>query len=108
MQEIIEQKGKPCCINMISSSDKEYLGGLEKIVQRERRTKLREEHLLSQQHSNQVTERHEPKDAKAKKGKVEEKTEEQLEQERLANEALLAELESSEEEVDEIEQLIQK
>lgn len=30
MQEIIEQKGKPCCINMISDDDRKYLANLEK------------------------------------------------------------------------------
>ena len=25
MEEIIEQKGKPCCINMISNDDKKFL-----------------------------------------------------------------------------------
>ena len=30
MQEIIEQKGKPCCINMITDDDKKFLNGLKK------------------------------------------------------------------------------
>jgi hypothetical protein len=28
MQEIIEQKGKPCCINMITEDDKKFLANL--------------------------------------------------------------------------------
>jgi len=28
MEEIIEQKGKPCCINMISNDDKKFLQNL--------------------------------------------------------------------------------
>jgi hypothetical protein len=30
MQEMIEAKGKPCCINMINSADKNLLGNLSK------------------------------------------------------------------------------
>ena len=30
MKEIIEQKGKPCCINMIADSDRKFLANLEK------------------------------------------------------------------------------
>jgi hypothetical protein len=30
MQEIIEAKGKPCCINMINSADKSFLTNLSK------------------------------------------------------------------------------
>ena len=29
MKEIIEQKGKPCCINMITDSDRKFLANLE-------------------------------------------------------------------------------
>ena len=32
MQEIIEQKGKPCCINMITQDDKKFLANLEKLA----------------------------------------------------------------------------
>lgn len=39
MQEIIEQKGKPCCINMISDDDRKYLANLEKMAQKEARAK---------------------------------------------------------------------
>lgn len=34
MKEIIEQKGKPCCINMISEGDKKFLADLEKAAQK--------------------------------------------------------------------------
>lgn len=30
MREIIEQKGKPCCINMITDEDNKFLNGLKK------------------------------------------------------------------------------
>jgi len=43
MQEIIEQKGKPCCINMISDDDRKYLANLEKMAQKEARAKARAE-----------------------------------------------------------------
>lgn len=42
MKEIIEQKGKPCCINMISDGDKKFLADLEKAAQKETRAKARE------------------------------------------------------------------
>jgi len=45
MKEIIEQKGKPCCINMIADSDKAYLAGLERAAQKEQRAKARAEAL---------------------------------------------------------------
>jgi hypothetical protein len=32
MAEIIEQKGKPCCINMITDSDRKFLSNLDKIA----------------------------------------------------------------------------
>ena len=43
MSEIIEQKGKPCCINMISDDDRKYLANLEKMAQKEARAKARAE-----------------------------------------------------------------
>ena len=43
MQEIIEQKGKPCCINMITDSDKKFLDGLAKAAAKEARAKARAE-----------------------------------------------------------------
>ena len=43
MQEIIEQKGKPCCLNMISDDDKKFLANLQKIAQKEARAKARAE-----------------------------------------------------------------
>ena len=43
MQEIIEQKGKPCCINMITESDKKFLDGLAKAAAKEARAKARAE-----------------------------------------------------------------
>jgi len=43
MQEIIEQKGKPCCINMITDSDKKFLDGLAKAASKEARAKARAE-----------------------------------------------------------------
>lgn len=42
MKEIIEQKGKPCCINMISDKDKKFLADLDKTKRREARAKARE------------------------------------------------------------------
>lgn len=47
MQEIIEQKGKPCCINMISEEDKKYLANLEKQALKEARAKARAEAALA-------------------------------------------------------------
>ena len=43
MQEIIEQKGKPCCINMISDEDRKFLNGLEMAAKKEERAKARAE-----------------------------------------------------------------
>ena len=43
MQEIIEQKGKPCCINMITDEDKKFLANLEKIAAKAARQKARAE-----------------------------------------------------------------
>jgi len=43
MMEIIEQKGKPCCINMISDGDRKFLANLERGVQKEARAKARAE-----------------------------------------------------------------
>lgn len=111
MQEIIEQKGKPCCINMISDSDKKYLGDLAKAALKVKRAKLRAEALEQQNNNQPITSDREPvKEVKGgKKGKHEEiKTEEQLAAEQAEHEALQELLEESEEEVDEIEQLIQK
>ena len=42
MKEIIEQKGKPCCINMITEEDNKFLADIEKIKQKELRAKARE------------------------------------------------------------------
>ena len=47
MQEIIEQKGKPCCINMISDDDKKYLAHLAKMAAKEARAKARAEAALA-------------------------------------------------------------
>ena len=43
MQEVIEQKGKPCCINMISDDDRKFLANLEKQAAKEARAKARAE-----------------------------------------------------------------
>ena len=43
MQEVIEQKGKPCCINMISDDDRKFLANLEKAAAKEARAKARAE-----------------------------------------------------------------
>lgn len=43
MKEIIEQKGKPCCINMITESDRRFLANLDKQAQKEARAKARED-----------------------------------------------------------------
>ena len=47
MQEIIEQKGKPCCINMISDDDRKYLANLEKQAQKEAKAKAKAEAALA-------------------------------------------------------------
>ena len=41
--EIIEQKGKPCCINMISPEDREFMHGIAKAAKKVERGKQREE-----------------------------------------------------------------
>ena len=41
MQEIIEQKGKPCCINMITDSDKKFMEGLKKAAAKIARAEAR-------------------------------------------------------------------
>ena len=43
MQEIIESKGKPCCINMISDDDKKFLDNLKRIAAKDARAKARAE-----------------------------------------------------------------
>ena len=43
MREIIEQKGKPCCINMITGEDNKFLLGLKKQAEKEARAKARAE-----------------------------------------------------------------
>lgn len=43
MREIIEQKGKPCCINMITAEDNKFLLGLKKQAEKEARAKARAE-----------------------------------------------------------------
>lgn len=43
MREIIEQKGKPCCINMITEEDNKFLNGLKKQAEKEARAKARAE-----------------------------------------------------------------
>ena len=42
MQEIIEQKGKPCCINMITEEDRKFLAQLEKQAAREAKKAAKE------------------------------------------------------------------
>jgi len=42
MKEIIEQKGKPCCINMITDSDKKFLADLEKQALKEEKARAKE------------------------------------------------------------------
>ena len=46
MQEIIEQKGKPCCINMISEEDRKFLANLDRLAAKEARAKARAEAAL--------------------------------------------------------------
>lgn len=107
MQEIIEQKGKPCCINMISDSDKKFLGDLDKAAKKAAKAKAREEALLAKEQalSNPPTTTDRGgKDVKGGKGKKEEIV--HVEEQPDPNEALLEE-EETEEEVDEIEQIIQ-
>ena len=48
MKEIIEQKGKPCCINMITNEDRRFLQMLEKKAKTEERAKLRAEKLKNE------------------------------------------------------------
>lgn len=107
MKEIIEQKGKPCCINMISDSDRKYLDGLDKAAKKAAKAKAREEAQLAKEQalSNPPTTTDRGgKEAKDKKGK---KEEHHVEEQQDVNEALLEE-EETEEEVDEIEQIIQQ
>lgn len=47
MREIIEQKGKPCCINMITEDDKKFLDNLQKIAEKEARAKARAEAIAA-------------------------------------------------------------
>lgn len=42
MQEIIEQKGKPCCINMITDEDRKFLANLDKQAAREAKKAAKE------------------------------------------------------------------
>jgi adenylate kinase len=41
MQEIIEQKGKPCCINMITDEDKKFLVNLQKTAEKAAKKKAK-------------------------------------------------------------------
>lgn len=43
MAEIIEQKGKPCCINMITESDRKFLANLERQALKDAKAKARAE-----------------------------------------------------------------
>lgn len=79
MKEIIEQKGKPCCINMITDEDNKFLANLEKMRQKELRQKAREA-AAAEAEANPPEEGEEPVPNK--------------------------ELEESEEEVDEVTQMI--
>ena len=47
MREIIEQKGKPCCINMITEDDKKFLENLQKLADKEARAKARAEAIAA-------------------------------------------------------------
>lgn len=56
MQEIIEQKGKPCCINMITDEDKKYLANLEKLAAKAARRKARAEAAVAAEAEGSVEE----------------------------------------------------
>ena len=56
MQEIIEQKGKPCCINMITDEDKKYLANLEKLAAKAARRKARAEAAVAAEAEGSVAE----------------------------------------------------
>jgi hypothetical protein len=43
MKEIIEQKGKPCCINMITESDRRFLANLENEAKKKAKAKAKED-----------------------------------------------------------------
>lgn len=45
MKEIIEQKGKPCCINMITAEDRKFLAMLDKQAKAAERAKKRAERM---------------------------------------------------------------
>ena len=85
MSELIEQKGKPCCINMISDDDKKFLANLEKKAAKEARAKARAEAAAKAADEGASAEQSAPDDQKSK-----------------------VEAEVSEEEVDEVDILIQK
>jgi adenylate kinase len=86
MRELIEQKGKPCCINMISDEDRKFLSDLEKKAAKELRRKQRAE-LAAKQAEEAAEEGAEP----AAEGEESKKPEVVVE---------------SEDEVDEVEQMI--
>ena len=85
MAEIIEQKGKPCCINMITESDRKFLANLDRLAQKEARAKARAEAAAAAALA----------DSASKEGSVEEAAEQ-------VDEAL-----ESEEDIDEIDLMIQ-
>ena len=85
MREIIEQKGKPCCINMITAEDNKFLAGLKKQAEKEARAKARAEAALA---------------AAEAEGSAQE--------EGSTHGGLAAAAQESEEEVDELTLLIQK
>ena len=84
MQEIIEQKGKPCCINMISEEDRKFLANLDRLAAKEARAKARAEAAIKAAEAAEGASNEEPPaDA-------------------------VAEAVESEEEVDEVEALLEK
>jgi hypothetical protein len=86
MSELIEQKGKPCCINMISDDDKKFLAALEKKAAKEARAKARAEAAAKAAEEGE------------KSGEATEKDEETKVTEQI----------ESEDEIDEVDLLIQK
>mmetsp|Transcript_39288 Transcript_39288/g.59982 ORF Transcript_39288/g.59982 Transcript_39288/m.59982 type:complete len:207 (-) Transcript_39288:12-632(-) len=86
MREIIEQKGKPCCINMITAEDKKFLDNLKKQALKAEKAKAKAEAAAAADPEASAQE----KDEDATQSKAGD----------LAQE--------SEEEVDELTQMIQK
>ena len=90
MRQIIESKGKPCCINMITVEDKQFLDNLEKQALKEQKAKAKAEAPPVEEEPQPVAEGEEgetQKKAEESEEEVDELTKLILEEER--EEALL-------------------